>query len=333
MALFTSLASGQTVRKINRDSLMKLNRVVDHIHHNFTKKICLEKMAEISCLSPYHFHRQFAEAMGETPSGFIRRVRLERAAHKLMLERYKPITRIALECGFSSSQNFARDFKAQFNVTPSQLRKSFNWYAAITAIQQIKNGTLKDGSKELAMLENFFGNRNIDPADILKGAPPSKVEIKTLPPTRVAYIRTVGAAYSHEAVKPAFEQLLQWAWLRNLVTVKTRFRGVAWNNTDMTPANKLMYDVCIEISNGVKSDPWVSVQTLPGGEFAVYHSIAPVHKHVDQSEFIRLCHWMLFSDYRPEGPPYHNIYQNRPESHPRGLAMVDLCIPVKPLGN
>lgn len=331
MALFTSLTIGQTEQKINSESQTKINRVVDYIHNNITKKICLEKMAEISCLSPFHFHRQFAATMGETPSSFIRRVRLEMAAHKLMLERYKPITKIALESGFSSSQNFSRDFKTQFNTSPSHLRKTFNWYSAIAAIQQIKQGSLKKDSKETAMLKNLLGNRNLEPAEFLEEGPPDKVEIKTLPPTRVAYIRTVGTAYSPEAVKPAFVQLAQWAWSKNLITHKTRFKGVGWNNTDLTPANRLMYDVCMEIPEGVTADQRVSVQILPGGEFAVYHSVAPVHKHVNQSEFMRLAYWLLFTDYRPKNPPYYNIYLNRADLHPQGLAMIDLCVPIKPL--
>lgn len=333
MALFTNLKIGKTVQKINPESLPKLNRVLDHIHRNATKKISLEEMAEISCLSPFHFHRQFAMTMGETPSGFIRRIRLEGAAHKLMLERYKPITRIALESGFSSSQNFSRDFKTHFNISPSQLRKTFNWHTALSAIQQIKSGKLKRGSKEAVMLEKFVGNRNLDLEDFIKEAPLAEVDIQTLPPTRVAYIRTVGAAYSYEAIQPAAEQLTKWAWSKNLISIETRYWGVAWNNTDLTQTDNLVYDVCMPIPKNIKADQWVSVQVLPGGEFAVYHSTAEIHKHADQSEILRLIYWMLFSEFRPGAPPYYNIYQNIPALHPQGLAIVDICAPVKSLDN
>lgn len=331
MSFFKRMNPDDSERKFNGVNQTWLNRVVDHIHNHFNEDINLEKMAEISCLSPYHFHRRFSAIMGETPSCFVRRVRLEKSAHKLMLEKYKPITSIALECGFSSSQNFSRSFKSQFSISPSQMRETFNWYAIVSTIQQIKKGTLKNRTKDVAFLEQFISDRKLTLEDMLKEGPPADVEIKILPPRRVAYIRTIGASYSYEAVKPAFEQLEQWAGARNLLSNSTYRVGVAWNSTDLTPADKLIHDVCIEIPKGIKPDKWVSVQTIPGGAFAIYHSTAHVQQYVDQYEFMKLFHWLFFSEYRPEGPPYFNVFLKKAKHHPQRLAIVDICIPITPL--
>jgi AraC family transcriptional regulator len=211
------------------------------------------------------------------------------------------------------------------------MRETFNWYSIVSTIQQIKKGTLKRKTKEVIFLEQFTRSRTSTLEEMLKESPPAEVEIKTLPPRRVAYMRIIGAAYSYEAVKPAFEQLEQWAVARNLLTSSTYRVGVAWNSTDLTPADKLIYDVCIEIPKDIKPDKWVSVQTLPGGEFAIYHSTAQVQQYVDQYVFMRLFHWLFFSEYRPEGPPYYNVYLKKARQHPQRRAIVDICTPVKPL--
>lgn len=331
MHLFNRTKPDETELKFSGVNQTWLNRVIDHIHNHFNEDIKLEKMAGISRLSPYHFHRRFRAIMGETPSCFVRRVRLEKSAHILMLEKYKPITSIALECGFSSSQNFSRSFKSQFKESPSVMRESFNWYSVVSTIQQIKNGTLTSKTKDVIFLEQFIRDRKLTLKEMLKEPPPAEVEIKILPPRRVAYIRTIGASYSYKAVKPAFEQLEQWALARNLLTRSTHRLGVTWNSTELTPADKLIHDVCIEIPKNVKPDKWVSVQTLPGGAFAIYHSTAQVQQYVNQYEFMRLFYWLLVSEYRPEGPPYSNVFLKKAKDHPRRQASVDICIPVKPL--
>lgn len=331
MPLFTRINPDQTEVKLRGESLSRLNRVIDYIHRHQMEALHLEKMAEISCMSLFHFHRQFKLVMGETPIQFIRRIRLEKAAHKLMLEQYKPITEIAHEYGFSSSQNFSRSFKSQFNVSPTMMRDTFNWYDVIDTIQQIKRGMTIEHINSLLFLEQFVKNRNLTLREILKETPPDDVKIKTLPPCRVAYIRTVGAAYSYEAVKPAIYHIIQWALPRALIHEGTYLRGIAWNNPDLTPADKLIYDVCIEVPKNVKADRWVSVQTLPGGEHAAYRSLAEVRQHENQNEFMRLFYWLFFSEYRAEAPPYLNTYFNMAENHPKGLADIELCIPVKPI--
>lgn len=328
MPIFTKIDHIDTQLRLNSESLSRLNRVVDYIHSHYSENLDLHQMADIACLSPFHFHRLFNAVLGETPSQFIRRIRLEKTAHKLMLEKHKPITQIAEECGFSSSQNFSRSFKTQFHVNPSLMRKTFNWYTIISTIRQAKNGMTVKDHNVLVFLKQFVRNRNVTFQEMLEEGPPNGIEIESMPSCRVAYVRTVGAAYSYEAVKPAFQQLLEWAVPKGVLVENNFLRGIAWNNPELTPPDKLIYDVCIKVPDDVKSDRWVSVQTLPGGQFAVFRSLAEVRQHVDQNEFMRLLHWLVFSEYRPDGPPYYNIYLNRAEDHPKGLADIKLCIPV-----
>jgi AraC family transcriptional regulator len=68
-------------------------------------------------LSPFHFLRIFAKAIGVTPHQYLIRARLRRAA-KLLAEKERSVTEIALEAGFADLSNFVRTFRRAAGVSP-----------------------------------------------------------------------------------------------------------------------------------------------------------------------------------------------------------------------
>lgn len=106
------------------ESLTNLYRAADYIQNHFAENLSLDKLASVAHYSKYHFHRLFREHFGEAVNDRIRRVRLERAAHKLVADLNASVDAIAVSCGYSSGQNFAREFKAHFGDSPTAFRKS-----------------------------------------------------------------------------------------------------------------------------------------------------------------------------------------------------------------
>ena len=51
----------------------------DYIQSNWKNKISIFDLASVAALSPYHFHRVFKSIYNETPSRFIRNIKLEHA--------------------------------------------------------------------------------------------------------------------------------------------------------------------------------------------------------------------------------------------------------------
>lgn len=80
-------------------------------------------MAEIACLSPYHFSRVFYSMTGMSPALYWRRRVLTKAAQSL-LSTNQSILDMALEYGYETQESFTRAFKDMFGVNPGQLRKS-----------------------------------------------------------------------------------------------------------------------------------------------------------------------------------------------------------------
>lgn len=81
----------------------------------------LAKSAEIAQVSPFQLHRKFKSLMGESPRSYLERLRLERAAFRLLIQRSDLLT-IALDCGFSNPDTFTRAFRRRYGQTPSAWR-------------------------------------------------------------------------------------------------------------------------------------------------------------------------------------------------------------------
>lgn len=103
--------------------------VLDYIEENLCEDLSLDALADRAAISPFHFHRLFHAWCGETLSSFVRRRRVERAAGRLRYCTAEKITSIALSCGFSSPETFARAFREHFGMSPSQWRSGgwVNW--------------------------------------------------------------------------------------------------------------------------------------------------------------------------------------------------------------
>lgn len=86
--------------------------------NNLGKRMMLEEMAEVACLSVSRFKGKFKEQMGMPPGEYFMRRRLEAAAERLMAGR-KSVTDIAYDLAFPSSQHFSTMFRKYFGVSPS----------------------------------------------------------------------------------------------------------------------------------------------------------------------------------------------------------------------
>jgi AraC family transcriptional regulator len=62
----------------------QINKVLEYIDEHLSEALPLEKLAKVSTYSAYHFQRTFKAITGETPAGYIKRLRLENAAHFLI---------------------------------------------------------------------------------------------------------------------------------------------------------------------------------------------------------------------------------------------------------
>jgi AraC family transcriptional regulator len=90
-----------------------------------TENLPLKNIARLAHLSPFHFHRAFRAAFGETPHTYRTRRRLERAA-RLLKETDVPVIDVCLDTGFESAGSFSALFRRKYGASPTQFRRESN---------------------------------------------------------------------------------------------------------------------------------------------------------------------------------------------------------------
>ena len=85
--------------------------------------LTMELLAEAVGLSLRQFYRRLKAAVGLTPAGYVRMMRLERAA-QLLKQEAGNVSEVAYAVGFNDADYFSRLFKQTHGVSPSQYRKT-----------------------------------------------------------------------------------------------------------------------------------------------------------------------------------------------------------------
>ncbi len=112
-----------------QDHKERILRVLVHLQDHLDEALDVEALAEVSHLSPFHFHRVFRALVGETAMDHVRRLRLERAARQLKFTE-DPVVQVAFAAGYEAHEAFTRAFAARFGVPPSEYRKQRRGSAA-----------------------------------------------------------------------------------------------------------------------------------------------------------------------------------------------------------
>ena len=83
--------------------------------------LSVRDLAAAAEMSPFHFSREFKRETGRTPRAYLGHARLERAK-RLLAGDDRPVTQVAMECGFASASHLATAFRRAFRMAPSRYR-------------------------------------------------------------------------------------------------------------------------------------------------------------------------------------------------------------------
>ena len=232
----------------------RLNKAINFAHAYSRWNIQLDQLADIACLSKYHFTRIFQDQVGEAPVSFLKRARLERAASMLQNRPNLSIKEIAFYCGFTSNQLFSRKFGHWFGRCPSEFR-----------LDHLNSAEDKIGWHQ-SRIETLPAKLLNLECDIQKAA--EQINIVEIPPTRVAYVRSIGGYGECENIAQAFEAIVDWGITQNIWTEDSKITGISWDFPSITPNNKCRYDACLALPPGYVGRSGISQQLIQGGYYA-----------------------------------------------------------------
>jgi AraC family transcriptional regulator len=287
-----------------QDYERRLLRVLIHIQKHLDDELELAALAAIAHFSPFHFHRVFSGVVGEGVKEHIRRLRLERAAHRLKFGD-EQIIRLALDAGYEAHESFTRAFGAMFGESPSQFRA-------------------RHRAVEYPPVPS--GVHYAPDADGIRLAPPRrpdmKVTVERIPAKRVAFVRHTGP---YTGVGAAWGALMSWAGRKGLLGPRMESFGLCHDDPDVTPPDKIRYDACLVVGPQVAPEGPVGVQDVAGGEFAT-----AVHEGSFQMlgrTYAALCGAWAASSGRTLGdPPSMEYYLNDPRSTPEDQLRTKVCV-------
>ena len=301
----------------NVDYLARVNRAIDHITNHLTEPHKLEDVARIACFSPYHFHRIFKAATGETLKSFVKRVRIERAVYLLSHRKGASLTEVALACGFSSSSDFSRSFRAHYGVPP----RAFD-------LERFRR-TRRDAMKRALTPE--------DERERLAGLPRGEnpdgfeAEIVLLPARTIAYIRVL-RPFDAGGVTGAAERLLGWARARGLEN--GQWLGYMWDDPDIVALERCRYDVGVVVPPDTEVGGEVCLVRFPEMKIAEVDVAGPIDLEMRALDWLYLT-WLPTSGYAPAHQPAFEAWKGEPFAHGQNhfelkvqLALVDASQPL-----
>lgn len=109
-------------RPSSSSDLIYIANAVSYIENNYTEKLTIKELSEISHLSERHFGRIFQASYGITPMNYVLSLRMQKA-QSLLTSTSLRITDIALQCGFNDSNYFSRQFMKYYKKTPREYRQ------------------------------------------------------------------------------------------------------------------------------------------------------------------------------------------------------------------
>ena len=273
---------------------VRLERVVTWLAEHLDDVLDLERLADVACMSPYHFHRVYHAMQGETAAETIRRLRLHRAAVDL-LTRELPVVRIARRAGYGSQEAFTRAFKLAYGVPPARYRASFVPVPIIRNTEDDMDTTTYQAT------------------------------IRETATIRVAALAHRG---DYQTIGSTFQRLSTIAAGLGLFGPSTRSFGVYYDDPSATPRDALRSDACITVPDGWTPSGELELREIRGGRYAVTEHVGP-YNELERPYTWLYGTWLAQSGEEPANAPCVEEYLNDARTTPPPALKTQIWLPLR----
>ena len=268
----------------------RMCRVLSYIYENLDGDLSLDAVAEVACLSRFHFHRVFKGMTGETLAEAVRRIRLFRASRALVTGDAS-VTEIARAVGYPNLASFSRTFSAAYGASPAAFREA-------GASPSLSNG----------------------------GTVMHPISIKTLDPAKAAGVAHKGP---YHEIGSAFNRLGAVIGSRGLMGAATGMVAVYRDGPGSKPDAELSSHAAVLLGAGFPPDtPGLDYFDLDGGRYAVLEHKGPYATLGAAWDWL-YGEWLPKSGEEPRDAPPYEVYVNDPRTTPAEDLRTDIRLPLK----
>jgi AraC family transcriptional regulator len=283
----------------------RISIVLHYMLNNLGGDLSLDKLASLSNYSPFHFQRIFREVTGETPKQHAVRLRLENAAHYLVIHREKSVTEIALDSGFASGSTFARAFRQHFGVSAEYMRHM--------SLEE-KTALYRENDR----VRTFLPRTGCETAVQSK---PLKVVVKHALSIRTIFERA--ALTDDSVITEGFKKIIGFAETRDLLSSRTRLIGVINPHQQIYNAS-----VSLDVGDGYLKGALETV--ISAGKFATFVLTGSTQ---DTLNSLRTFYeqWLPGSGYRIANSNGYEVLRQNPLLLPYESIEREIYIAIEPL--
>lgn len=296
---------------------LAVQAAVERVIGDLDRALDLEALARGAALSPFHFHRVFRGAVGETPLELHRRLRMERAAWSLLHED-APVTTIAFAAGYETHESFTRAFRTHYECSPTEYRQSGRPNGADCA---------RPFQVELPARSGVhYQARRSEPVRVrfIRGDQAMEVVIKQMPELRVATMKHVGP---YNRIGEAFARLGQIAGPTGLFGPASVMLGIYHDDPETTPAPELRSEAAVTITPEARVPQGLDERRIAAGPYACATHVGPYEQLGDA--WARLMgEWLAGSGRRMSDGVSYEVYRNSPADTPKEKLVTELYIPL-----
>jgi len=282
-------------KEITKESYYKrIHRVIDYIYEHLDEDLNYEDIAEVACLSPYHWHRIYRSITRETVQATIRRMRLQRAAVALISTTLS-IERIARQAQYSNTDSFIRSFSKNFGIPPNAYR------------QEDKLTTLK--------LKKCIKEK----VDMYQ------VEVKTINDISLGTFDHTG---DYMKIDKVFDKLVTLGTTKELLDENSRFFGIYYDDPETVEENNLRSKAGFTVASNFIEQDNIKATTIEGGKYAVLTYKGPYSKLMDVYYWL-FGIWLPESNEEPKDAPAVEEYLNDSHTVPANDLLTTIYLPLK----
>ncbi len=288
----------------------RINKALDFIDSNLAKDIKINQVAAAASFSTFHFQRLYRALKEESPYDTILRRRLEKSVFYLKHYPQLKILEVAEKVGFGSTENFTRQFKSRFDMSPNELRNN----------KELLNSRIYQDSSENSFHIAYDESRELPTAEF-------EVEIRQESERSIALIKAIFGADGSDLVM-AYEKLMAWYEKDGKRRSNSRRHGMSIDDPDTTPANHYRYDFAVEMEEEFFAEGQIEKTVIPEGLYAVIHCQGDILKVAQAWDFL-YKDWLPNSGYIPRHCPAIESFLKGPEEIGWETFDIHCCMPIE----